>query len=426
MLNTAKPQMTVNQEGANKPIAYVLDDEGPVGTLVSRMLSSLGYVPLTFTEVQQCLQQLKEAPEYSKPSLLVLDLALGKHDAVDVFDQLNALGFKGRLLLMSGVDETTLNDVQKICTSRGLTAFAPLKKPFRIDALRERLASKTVAPEADEISVKGPAVSVERALAGGTLELWYQKKVELKSGSVCGAEALLFGQHPAYGFVPLADSLPPPESPLYFPLARTVTRQLKADWIRCFANDKEPLHFSTRLPLAVIMSRGFVALLRETVSADARFPGLTLEVTDAHQIKNTPGLWEVAAQLKLYRVTLALTDIGAAYAAIARNHKFPFDEIKLDGELVTNCLLHKSKRKICQSIIDLAHSADALACAQGIASIEQLQALVAMGCDRAQGPFFGKPQPIDGFKVSLRPAGMETQTVVGNDDHYAWPDDTAA
>jgi CheY-like chemotaxis protein len=282
MLNAAKPQVTVNQEGANKPIAYVLDDEGPVGTLVSRMLSSLGYVPLTFTEVPQCLQQLKEAPEYSKPSLLVLDLALGKHDAVDVFDQLKALGFKGRLLLMSGVDETTLNEVQKICTSRGLTAFAPLKKPFRIDALRERLSSKTVAPEADEISVKGPAVSVERALASGTLALWYEKKVELKTGTVCGAEALLFGQHPAYGFVPLADSLPPPESPLYFPLARTVTRQLKADWIRCFANDKAPLHFSSRLPLAVIMSRGFVALLRETVSTDARFPGLTLDVTDAH------------------------------------------------------------------------------------------------------------------------------------------------
>jgi EAL domain-containing protein (putative c-di-GMP-specific phosphodiesterase class I)/ActR/RegA family two-component response regulator len=426
MLNTAKPQVTVNQEGANKPIAYVLDDEGPVGTLVSRMLSSLGYVPLTFTQVPQCLQQLKESPEYSKPSLLVLDLALGKHDAVDVFDQLKALDFKGRLLLMSGVDETTLNDVQKICTSKGLTAFAPLKKPFRIDALKERLASKTVAPEADEVSVKGPAVSVERALAGGTLALWYENKVELKSGSVCGAEALLFGQHPAYGFVPLADSLPPPESPLYLPLARTVTQQVKADWIRCFANDKAPLHFSTRLPLAVIMSRGFVALLRETISADARFPGLTLDVTDAHQIRNTPGLWEVAAQLKLHRVTLSLTDIGAAYVAITRNHKFPFVEIKLDAELVTNCLLHKSKLSVCQGIIDLAHSADALACAEGVANLDQLQALVAMGCDRAQGPFFGKPQPIDGFRASLRPTGAATQTVLGTSDPYAWPADTAA
>jgi CheY-like chemotaxis protein len=127
MLHTSKPQVTVSQEGVNKPIAYVLDDEGPVGTLVSRMLSSLGYVPMTFTEMPQCLQQLKEATEYSKPALLVLDLALGKHDAVDVFDQLKALGFKGRLLLMSGVDETTLNEIQKICTARGLTAFAPLR-----------------------------------------------------------------------------------------------------------------------------------------------------------------------------------------------------------------------------------------------------------------------------------------------------------
>ncbi len=108
-----KPQVTISQESANKPIAYVLDDEGPVGTLVARMLSSLGYVTLTFTEVPQCLQQLKEFAEYSKPALIVLDLALGKHDAVDVFDQLKNLAFKGRLLLMSGVDETTLNDVQK-------------------------------------------------------------------------------------------------------------------------------------------------------------------------------------------------------------------------------------------------------------------------------------------------------------------------
>jgi hypothetical protein len=72
---------------------------------------------------------------------------------------------------MSGVDEVTLSEVQKICTSRGLTAFAPLKKPFRIDALKERLSSKLVAPEPDGVTSKGPALSIERALAGGTLAL---------------------------------------------------------------------------------------------------------------------------------------------------------------------------------------------------------------------------------------------------------------
>jgi len=422
MLNPANPQVTVIQD---KPIAYVLDDEGPVGMLVARMLSSLGYAPFTFTEAPQCLQQIKEAAEYFKPSLLVLDLALGRHDAVDVFDQLKAVGFKGKLLLISGVDEATLNDVQKICTSRGLTAFAPLKKPFRVDALRERLNSKAVAPDTDETAIKGPSVSVERALASGTLALWYQRKVDLTSGSPCGAEALLYGQHPTYGYVPLADSLPSPENPVYFPLARTITRQIKADWLRCFSDAKTSLRFSTRLPLTVVTSRGFVALLRETL-ADPRFPGMTLDVTDAHQLKTSSGLWEVAAQLRLHGVILSITDIGAAYAAVARNHKFPFVEIKLDAEMVSNCLLHKTKRSVCQSIMDLAHGVGAVACAEGVSSLDQLHALVAMGCDRAQGPFFGKQLPIDAFKASLRTAGPGPEGAAGNGDPYAWPDDSAA
>jgi EAL domain-containing protein (putative c-di-GMP-specific phosphodiesterase class I) len=94
--------------------------------------------------------------------------------------------------------------------------------------------------------------------------------------------------------------------------------------------------------------------------------------------------------------------------------------------MVTNCLVHKTKRTVCQSIVDLAHSVGAIACAEGIASIEQLHALVAMGCDCAQGPFFGKPQPVDSFKTGLRPVGTETDPVQGTDDPYEWPDDSAA
>src|SRR5262249_53399973 len=173
-------------------------------------------------------------------------------------------------------------------------------------------------------------------------------------------------------------------------------------------------------------SFGFVALLRETLAADTRFPGLTLDVTDAHQIKNSPGLWEVIAQLKLHRVALALTDIGAAYAAAGRNQAFPFTEIKIDADIVTNCLLHKTKFAVCQSLVDLAHSVGATACAEGVANIDQIPALIAMGCDSAQGPFFGKPQPLDSFKAALRAAGAETNPVQGGGDPYEWPDDTAA
>jgi hypothetical protein len=70
-------------------------------------------------------------------------------------------------------------------------------------------------------------------------------------------------------------------------------------------------------------------------------------------------------------------------------------------------------------------SVGAIACGEGIASLEQLQALVAIGCDWAQGSFFGKPQPIDAFKTGLRPVKTETDPVQGTGDTYEWPDDNA-
>jgi CheY-like chemotaxis protein len=85
----------------------VLDDERQVAAVFGRMLSSLGFVTLTFTDVSQCLHQLKQTPEYSTPSLIVLDLRLQRHDAIEVCAHLKKLAFKGRVLLMSGVDEHT-------------------------------------------------------------------------------------------------------------------------------------------------------------------------------------------------------------------------------------------------------------------------------------------------------------------------------
>jgi EAL domain-containing protein (putative c-di-GMP-specific phosphodiesterase class I) len=356
--------------------------------------------------------------------LIVLDLALGRHDAVEVFDQLKVLSFKGRLLLVSAFDEATLNEVQKICVSRGLIAFASLRKPFRIDDLRERLKSRTVLSEAENVPAKAPVLSIERLLAGGALALWYRRKIDLQSGLACGAEALLYGHHPAKGHVPLADSLPPPESPIYVPLARTALRQLIADWRRCFANEKSQLGFSIRLPLPLITSRGFRALLRENVPADPQFPGFTVNVTDAHGIKNHPELWEVAAQLRLHRIRLSTADIGAAYFAVAHNLKFPFREIRLDADLVSSCLLHETRSVLCRNVIQLAHDAGALACAEGVESLEQVEALIALGCDRAHGPLCGKPQPIDAFRANLR-SSNEAEGGAAEEDPFLWPTVTA-
>lgn len=413
------PQI-IDQTAADKKIAYVLDDEEQVGRLVTRMLSSSGYVAAAFTDVAECLQRIKEAPEYSKPSVLLLDLSLGRHDAVEVFDRLKALQFKGRLLLMSGVDDLTINAVQKICISRGFTAYPPLKKPFRLDALRERLGGAPAAPEVDDTQAKSPSAPLERALATGAWALWYQKKIELTSGALCGAELLFYAQHPAYGYVPIADSLSPSDSALFYPKARAVMRQLSADWHKHFASREPRFEFSTKLPFSLVTARGFIQLACELLPADIGFPGLTIEVTDAQLLKRHQDFREVAAQLKLHRISLSIADIGAAYAVVGNGSAFPFNELKLGDDLVSDCALNKVKQSACKGVIDLAHSVGARACAEGVSDVDQLKALMKLGCDMAQGDFIGRAQPVDAFRAAIVPHRAQADGA-GCEDEFAWP-----
>src|SRR5579872_3202025 len=109
------------------PLAYVLDDETAVATMICKQLTMLGMEAWQFSDPSEFFTSLK----VSKPRLIVLDLALGKSDAVEVMQKLDALKFAGKILLVSGRDERTLSEIEKIGRSRGLLMLPSLQKPFR-------------------------------------------------------------------------------------------------------------------------------------------------------------------------------------------------------------------------------------------------------------------------------------------------------
>ena len=78
MCTLALAPVTINRQQAHSPVAYVLDDDGKVGALISRMLQASGFVALPFTDPSLCLKQLKTADSYSTPAIIVLDLSLGQ------------------------------------------------------------------------------------------------------------------------------------------------------------------------------------------------------------------------------------------------------------------------------------------------------------------------------------------------------------
>lgn len=136
--------------------AYVLDDEPQIGALVCRVLQACGFASRQYNSRAPFLEELKASP----PELVVLDLSLGQPDAIEVIRDLEVSKFQGKVLLISGRDETTLKEITQIGEKHGLVMLPPLEKPFRLADVRCRLHGSAATATA-------PRASREGALSGG-------------------------------------------------------------------------------------------------------------------------------------------------------------------------------------------------------------------------------------------------------------------
>jgi EAL domain-containing protein (putative c-di-GMP-specific phosphodiesterase class I)/CheY-like chemotaxis protein len=378
--------------------ALVLDDEAQIGTMVCKVLSLIGIAAQHFTDPIAFLIEIKR----SQPQLVILDLALGQSDAVDVIRKLDVLKFPGMVLLISGRDEATLAEIERIGRSHGLWMAPSLRKPFRSAELKARLQSVTRPEKSNPENLKAPEpeapqtsqIDLGEALKQRWLEVWYQPKIDLRSLAVSGAEALVRARHPDRGVIQPVDLLPPAGDPLYRPLSVFVAQRTMVDW-GTLASAGYPLKLAINMPASVLNAPGFVDVVRKLVPATREFPGLIVEVTEDEIIRDPDWIHEVAMQLRLCNVSLSIDDFGSAYASLSRLKDMPFREIKLDRTFVSNCSGDPLKRALCQTVVDLAHRFGASACGEGVETAEDLHCLAELGFDTAQGFFFAKPMPLE-------------------------------
>jgi two-component system cell cycle response regulator len=388
--------------------AFVLDDEPKIAALVGKVLGACGIVPRQFTSPEPFLAELEASP----PELVVLDLSLGQSDAVEVIRHLEILKYKGEILLISGRDEATLVEIAQIGRRHGLTMLPPLRKPFRAGDLKQRLAAPHSASHHDDtrpaVAEHRPDLTVPKrikvplvdALRNDWLEVWYQAIIDLKSLSVCGAEALVRARHPSHGLIIPADLLPPAGHPAYEPLSKFVIGQAMADWGR-FVEQGLRLRMSVNVPVSVIHTPNFINMVRSLLPADASFPGLTIEITEDEVIRDPKWAREIASQLRLYNVGISIDDFGSAYASLSRLNDLPVIEVKIDRSFVAGCAADQLKHGLCQTVVDLAHRFGATACAEGVEAPADLRALIKMNCDNAQGYLFAEPMPASKLAAML-------------------------
>jgi EAL domain-containing protein (putative c-di-GMP-specific phosphodiesterase class I)/FixJ family two-component response regulator len=409
-------RIMISSSAEPKKVAYVVDDEAGATNVVCKFLAAIGFIAEGFTGPAPFLVRVKMRP----PDMVIVDLALGQSDAVEVMRQLEIIRFGGGVLLISGRDQITLDEIRRVGLQRGLAMLPCLRKPFRLDDLRKAVATHPEIPPgagsagATTTALASTRVNLAEALREGWLELWYQAKIDLKTMRTSGAEALVRARHPEFGIVSPAMLLPPPGDPAYHPLSHFVFRQALGDW-PIFADAGLPLKLAVNMPISVLQAPEFVRMARQHLPVDGRFPGLIVEVTEDEVAGDLHQLQEISAQLKLYGITLSIDDFGTAYSSLARLMEMPCAELKIDRSFVSGCATTELRRAVCQTIVNLAHRFGISVCAEGVEQLDDLRCLISMGCDTVQGFYFGQPMGRDAFirhlTTSTEPAATLQRTV---------------
>jgi EAL domain-containing protein (putative c-di-GMP-specific phosphodiesterase class I) len=383
-----------------RPRAFVIDDEEGICKFIAAGAISLGYEADYFTSAPPALAALK----HCSPDIIFLDIAIGGADAIEVLRQLAQEGYAGVVQLMSGSNIALLEDVRRVGERHKLVMRPPLAKPFRLDAVRGALASSPVDhwPEtALQIAEAQPPVDLAEALSQGWLEVWYQPKFNLAARTLAGAEGLVRCRHPQYGMLLPGRFLPNADATSMAALTEFVVLTALRNWQE-LAQLGYNLRFAVNASIGSLTDLNLPGLIRQNRPAGADWPGLILEVTEGEVAQNVDLAHEIATQLRIYGINLAIDDFGEGYSSFARLRELPFAELKLDASFVKNCAQDPTNAGICQAVIDLAHNFGAVAVAEGLEDLADIQAIQAMGCDIGQGFAFARPMPSALFTAILR------------------------
>jgi diguanylate cyclase (GGDEF)-like protein len=235
---------------------------------------------------------------------------------------------------------------------------------------------------------------VRRGLERGEFELFYQPKVDLASGRVCGVEALLRWRHPEQGLLAPMSFIPLVEQTA---LVGPVTREVVAQALRQVATWRElglDLEMSLNLSARNLSEPNLASDIRALVGAHPIRAGqLTLEVTESAALGDPGRAVQALNALRADGIGVSIDDFGTGNASIAYLTDLPASEIKIDRSLVTDICGDRRAEAIVRSTIELARHLDLRVVAEGIETTEALERLAGLGCDVGQGYLISRPLP---------------------------------
>lgn len=251
---------------------------------------------------------------------------------------------------------------------------------------------------------------LRRAVEQGEFVLHYQPRIDVKSGDVCGVEALIRWMHPRLGLIPPARFIPIAEQTrLIVPIGEWVLREACRQARAWDADGLGKISVSVNLSAVQFNRRELARDIGSVLMATGLAPELLeVELTESIAMRSPQATIETLVELRAMGVRAAIDDFGTGYSSLSYLKRFPIDALKIDRSFVRDLVEDPDDANIARAIIGLAHNLRLRVIAEGVETPLQQQFLVQSGCDEIQGYLTGRPMAPDKVVTLLR----ETQSLL--------------
>jgi EAL domain-containing protein (putative c-di-GMP-specific phosphodiesterase class I) len=239
---------------------------------------------------------------------------------------------------------------------------------------------------------------LRHAMERSELRMYLQPKIDVASGAVVGAEALVRWRHPQRGLVPPMEFIPFAEQTGFIRhITLWVLEQAARQW-QALQPAQGQLRIAVNLSTRDLLDLEFperIAML--CARHDTPTAGLCLEITESAIMDDPQRAEATLNRLAALGFKLSIDDFGTGYSSLAYLKRLPVDELKIDRSFVMAMESDESDATIVRSTIDLAHNLGLSVVAEGVENNAALAALRALHCDEAQGYFISRPLPAEEF-----------------------------
>jgi diguanylate cyclase (GGDEF)-like protein/PAS domain S-box-containing protein len=236
---------------------------------------------------------------------------------------------------------------------------------------------------------------LRKGLDQNELRVVYQPKIDLRDGSIAGAEALVRWELAGRGlllpgeFIPLAE-----ESPLILELGEWVLDRVCRDYQQWQAGRVRPGRIAVNLSLRQLKQRNFITRVHAIIRRhDIPPEALEFEITETTLMEDARRTVRILDELHAMGLALAIDDFGTGYSSLSALQQFPIGTLKIDQSFVRQATTSHDQATIVAMVVEMGHSLGKDVVAEGVETEDQVRFLRALNCDYAQGLLFGPPLP---------------------------------